>query len=165
MRAGTTEPASSPARSQFRFHSRPEVVRQVLGGVMARLGPSEIAADTRSTLELVLAEVLNNVVEHAYRGRPDGEVVLSITLGDAAITCEVLDAGAAMPGGDLPMGRPPDLPAASGLTPEGGFGWFLIRSLTRDLAYSRSDGRNRLVFSLPVAPESLTHRDSRLESG
>jgi serine/threonine-protein kinase RsbW len=141
------------------------VVRQVLGGVMAQLGPGEIAAETRATLELVLAEVLNNVVEHAYRGRPDGEVELSICLGAEAVTCEVLDRGEAMPDVALPPGHPPDLPEAGGQLPEGGFGWFLIRSLTRGLDYSRSGGRNRLVFALPVETRAAHEPEARRESG
>ena len=34
--------------------------------------------------------------------------------------------------------------------PEGGFGWFLIRSLTRDLTYLREDGYNMLCFCVDV---------------
>jgi serine/threonine-protein kinase RsbW len=34
--------------------------------------------------------------------------------------------------------------------PEGGFGWFLIRELTKDLQYVRHEDQNRLTFSIPI---------------
>ena len=55
-----------------------------------------------------------------------------------------------MPGGRPPAGRLPDgADCALVDLPEGGFGWHLIRTLTRDLAYVRSGGCNRLSFLLP----------------
>lgn len=50
-----------------------------------------------------------------------------------------------MPGLCLPPGlqQPVDLLED---IPEGGYGWFLIRSLTKDLAYHRINGTNHLSF-------------------
>lgn len=66
------------------------------------------------------------------------------------IGCLLVDQGAPMPGGTLPEGSQA---GRTGLAladlPEGGFGWHLIRSLTRDLAYTRVAGTNRLSFLLP----------------
>jgi serine/threonine-protein kinase RsbW len=108
-----------------------------------------LTADLRATVELVLAEVLNNVAEHAYCGGP-GEVEVALWPRPSGLACEVVDTGAAMPQGRTPSGR---LASGAGLPladqPEGGFGWHLIRSLTCDLAYDRSDGRNRLRFVIP----------------
>jgi serine/threonine-protein kinase RsbW len=72
-------------------------------------------------------------------------------LGRAELVCTLSDRGAALParhlpGGDLavPELRPETLP-------EGGFGWLLIRKLTRDIHYARTGGSNRLTvwFDLP----------------
>ena len=59
-----------------------------------------------------------------------------------------------MPGGFLPEGRLPqtDLPGTD--LPEGGFGWHLIRSMTRDLQYRRRRGTNRLNFLIPLVEDS-----------
>jgi anti-sigma regulatory factor (Ser/Thr protein kinase) len=34
---------------------------------------------------------------------------------------------------------------------EGGYGWFIIRSLAAQINYGRADGLNRLCFSIPTA--------------
>ncbi|WP_280514091.1 hypothetical protein [Allosediminivita pacifica] len=41
------------------------------------------------------------------------------------------------------------MPDPAGL-PEGGFGWFLIHELARELAYRHDGGMNRLTFRLPL---------------
>lgn len=98
--------------------------------------------------ELVLAEVLNNVVEHAY-GEAGGRVEVSLQKGPGGVQCLITDEGRAMPGGELPEGRLPGGPEINlSDLPEGGFGWHLIRSLSTDLTYARVDGQNRLSFLL-----------------
>jgi serine/threonine-protein kinase RsbW len=52
-----------------------------------------------------------------------------------------------MPKETLPEGRLIARADVSNL-PEGGFGWFLIRALSRDLDYRRVGGRNLLSFRL-----------------
>jgi serine/threonine-protein kinase RsbW len=110
-----------------------------------------LPADDRGLAELVLAEVLNNVAEHAYQEK-GGRVEVTLRATSGGIACSVTDCGRAMPGGQLPEGRLPggaDVPLAD--LPEGGFGWHLIRSLCADLTYARIAGQNRLEFSLPKA--------------
>jgi serine/threonine-protein kinase RsbW len=104
-----------------------------------------LAPDDRGTAEIVLAEVLNNIVEHAYASFP-GKIRLHLSLGQGVLVCRVEDDGVAMPTGAAPNGRlsdPNDLP-------EGGFGWHLIRTLSTDLVYERDGPMNRLRFSLPA---------------
>jgi len=74
--------------------------------------------------------------------------------GHAGIGCELRDNGRPMPRGRLPRTAMPGLPPQPGpetleSLPEGGFGWFLIRTLARDLCYSREMGTNRLVLRIP----------------
>lgn len=117
-------------------------VREALTfGLNAALGPLPQAE--RDTAQTVLAEVLNNIVEHAYAER-QGDIVLELHVDPTGLVCHVTDHGAPMPDECLPSGRPPcpqDLP-------EGGYGWFLIRSLARDLTYRRVDGQNQLSFRI-----------------
>lgn len=96
--------------------------------------------------EIVLAEVLNNIVEHAYARHP-GTITLTLRCTGAGLACLLKDRGAAMPGLALPVGEFQDLGTVEDL-PEGGFGWFLIRSLVEDLSYERRGGENRLSFLL-----------------
>lgn len=105
-----------------------------------------LAPDSRASVQIVLAEVLNNIVEHAYAERP-GQIEISIRHDDGALACRICDSGAALPGRRPPAGTLPPLEDVPSL-PEGGFGWFLIRSLVSDLTYQRENGRNLLSFRL-----------------
>jgi serine/threonine-protein kinase RsbW len=137
------------------FQADPASVRLSLARMLGQPPLSDLTDDARGVAELVLAEVLNNVAEHAY-GEAGGMV--SVTLGPdpGGIRCLITDAGRAMPGGQLPEGR---LPGGSDVAledlPEGGFGWHLIRALCVDLTYARVGGHNRLSFVLPASgPET-----------
>ena len=109
----------------------------------------DLAAEARSTAETVLAEALNNIVEHAYAMAP-GRIEVRLDASSAGILCVITDEGLGMPCNALPVGLCPDAQgSALADLPEGGFGWFLIRRLTKDLCYRRDGARNRLSFMLP----------------
>lgn len=124
-------------------------VRPALGRLMAALAPLGLTPDCRDTVELVLAEVLNNIVEHAYADAP-GPIEVELSLAGGTLGCVVCDHGRPMPDGTPPPGRPALIDVPLEDLPEGGFGWYLIRSLTRDLAYVRLRGCNRLSFRIPI---------------
>lgn len=108
----------------------------------------DLGEDCRSTVQIVLAEALNNIVEHAYAGDA-GLIEVELWRDPACLRIQIRDSGRPMPNASLPKGTLPPLGAMEDL-PEGGFGWFLIHSLALDLAYHREGGLNRLSFDLPV---------------
>ncbi|MCU0907462.1 MAG: ATP-binding protein [Rhodobacteraceae bacterium] len=123
-------------------------IRGALTSLRAALAPLDMAADDLDSVELVVAEVLNNIVEHAYAGTQGGMILVTAwTLADD-LAFRIEDEGDPMPGGVLPPGKTPRLDAAVEDLPEGGFGWFLIHTLTRDLTYDRVGPRNRLTFRM-----------------
>jgi serine/threonine-protein kinase RsbW len=132
------------------FPAGPEEVRLALGRINSSLAALGIGSDAMGRVELVLAEVLNNVVEHAY-AQMCGEIALQLAQCDNALSCRVADGGCPMPGGQLPSGRL-SLDEAAEL-PEGGFGWHLIRSLAEDLRYMHTGGQNVLTFRIPLSAE------------
>ncbi len=145
--------AEMPLLIRQTLASSPVCVRAALARTMASLRGLRLTPDCAATVELVLAETLNNVVEHAYGSGPPGPIEMSIWLdrGPApALFCLICDHGAPMPDGTPPSGRRALLDVPLDDMPEGGFGWFLIRSLTRDLDYVRLAGCNRLSFLVPI---------------
>ncbi|WP_172300148.1 ATP-binding protein [Pseudoruegeria sp. HB172150] len=98
--------------------------------------------------ELVAAEVLTNVVEHGFAGGHDGEIEVVSHASDKAVILLVRDNGGPMPGGAAPCGLAPEIPETTEELPEGGFGWYLIRSLTHRLDYCRRDGCNCLCVEI-----------------
>lgn len=75
-------------------------------------------------------------------------VHLTVTQHTGGLACAVIDDGPPLPDSCLvfPEARPaPELSALRA----GGFGWFIIRDLTRSLFYFREESRNVLCFNIP----------------
>lgn len=123
-------------------------VRCAVARSLALLRP-HVGPATLDGLEIVLSEVLNNVVEHAYGGS-GGPIELWLGHRDASATVSVKDRGRPMPGGGLPCPAPGPARAAGAPPAEGGFGWGLIVALATDLRYVRSGETN--WFSFRVGP-------------
>lgn len=121
-----------------------------------------IGRDDAGALELALAEILNNVVEHACRDMTDGVVTMSLRLAGPTLHCSVEDNGVEMPVSALRALDPAsyETPDPEHLT-EGGYGWHLIHSLSDDLRYERRDEANRLEFCLPVRERLRGSQGSR----
>ncbi|WP_242626512.1 ATP-binding protein [Paracoccus sediminis] len=125
-------------------------VRRTLTDLHSRFS-SQISADAMGRLELVLAEVMNNVTEHAcdaaMPGAGPGSMHLCVVMHDTGLSCAITDDGGMLPADCL---KPRSLPALDPLDlPEGGFGWFLIQGLTQSLCYYREEHRNCLAFTVP----------------
>lgn len=126
-------------------------VRCGLMTIKSAMSNLSMSHDDWSTVELVIAEVLNNIVEHAYSESDSGLIETHLDYEHGALHCKVVDTGRSMPNGELPEGAPKDLTCDIADLPEGGFGWFLIHQLTRDLNYVRHLNQNTLSFKLPFA--------------
>lgn len=150
--ATSTRSRPSPAgldRFRATFPAEPNAVRDALRRAVARFA-RQITPEDAGTLELALAEVLNNVVEHAYAGLPPGQIELDLMRAGMSLHCRIEDAGHPMPELALPSGAmQPVAPAIEDLA-EGGWGWALIRDLTADIEYFRENDRNRLTFRIPL---------------
>ncbi len=130
-----------------RFSAGDRETRAVLCDLVRALGNAGIGSDDVSNAELIVAEVLNNVSEHAYADGA-GPVELKVAIDCGGFCCEIADCGQPMPANDAPD---PELPviAPPDNLPEGGFGWHIIRCLSSDLSYRRDQGWNRLSIRMP----------------
>ena len=134
------------------LRSAPEEVRAALGLASGWLLARDLPPQVRGTVELVLAEVLNNVAEHAYGGACRGAIHLELRASEGRIDLAIRDEGRAMPGGHPPPGEQVDLDVPLADLPEGGFGWFLIRHLAERVRYRREAGANLLEIRIPLPP-------------
>lgn len=141
-----------PLQIRMTFRSGHLAVRDALARVLSELGPLDLVAADLETIELVLAEALNNVVEHAYPGNvPGGPVDICCRTATDGLHVRIIDTGRAMPGGQLPDGKLADLPRDLADLPEGGFGWHMIFNLAQDVRYRRTNDRNILDLRLSVS--------------
>lgn len=123
-------------------------VRGALIETIKALQVLDLSSEEYGAIELVLAEVMNNIVEHAYEGISDGTIDLVLKPKTNGLHCTLIDKGHQMPDGHIPIGEltPHDCDICD--LPEGGFGWFLIRDLARDLEYVRQGNKNVLTFRI-----------------
>ncbi|MDE0591094.1 ATP-binding protein [Halocynthiibacter sp. C4] len=141
-------PAKEPYRFGLSFQSSPLMVRHALSEVMSCLQKKGVREKDCGVFELALAEVLNNIVEHAYEGSDTGSITLSITIWNNSLNCEISDIGKAMPNLSLPVPKQKELNVGIERLPEGGWGWMMIRELSDSITYQRTSGRNKLAFQM-----------------
>jgi serine/threonine-protein kinase RsbW len=147
----------------LRFAANGGAVRAALLDVDAQLAASGASGDLRARAQIALAEACNNIVEHAYApDRPaDALITLDISGDPAGLQITLRDRGRAMPDGPLP-GRdlPPVDPADPATLPEGGFGWALLRAMSRSLSVSRQNGQNILRFRLLLTDSTAQDQEN-----
>lgn len=141
----------------------PLSVRAALQSIFYTPGKHFSENDLYVTAHMVLAEALNNIVEHAYPARSEKakkrsdtrrnnaekaeKIDISLSFHPQQINVIIEDQGAPMSQSEsLPYVSPSDCEVDD--LPEGQFGWYIIKTMAKDVIYSRKGGVNRLVFTV-----------------
>ena len=144
--------AQSISPFAFSVESGKMATRQALDLFFEALGPLNLDVEEKGTIELVLAEILNNIVEHAYPpSDAAGPISVECKHQSDGLIIAIKDQGRAMPNNQMPLGNLSSLDVELDDMPEGGFGWFLIQHLARDVTYKRVGLENHLNMRLAVA--------------
>lgn len=128
-----------------------DAIREGIAQTFVWLAPLALGEDEAGTVQLVLAETLNNVVEHALAAS-NGKTLIEIrgSYGDHGLELVIIDEGVPMPDGKAPNPDAPDVDVAMADLPEGGFGWFMINTLAQEVCYTREGRFNHLTLRLAV---------------
>lgn len=111
---------------------------------LARLGLTGVAPVARldatelADLKLAVTEACANVVRHAYPDGSDGDVRVTIAVGDGAVVVEVADSGRGIDAGRLADWDPGDMP-------EEGMGLAIIHAVVDEVEIAAPDGGGTLV--------------------
>lgn len=105
---------------------------------VARAGLKNLCDD----VQIVLAEALNNIAEHAYGRVALGAVSVTVMRHGNDLCIDIADWGRPFVEDHGTCGPAPEDLA------EGGYGRFLIQALSSEARYSRSGGRNNLFLRL-----------------
>jgi serine/threonine-protein kinase RsbW len=127
----TSLPASSTA------------VREAMIELRGRMRQWGLAEELAARVELVAAEICNNIAEHGFAGEATGSLCLHVSSVPPDMLLQITDHGAKPPAQLLERPRLPALDVARADLPEGGFGWFLVQSEADVVQYERDKGMNR----------------------
>lgn len=97
-------------------------------------------------VQIVIAEALNNVIEHGFPFERSGHVSIDIDVKNNVIVAKICDNGKEFTPPETketPLQGEVDLEDL----PEGGFGWLLIREITTSFTFRRVAHENRLVLN------------------
>jgi len=130
--------------------SRLEAIDLARRFARARAELAGFDADGVSAIELALTEALANVILHAYDGRPDREIGLTITIDDSVLRLEVLDDGRPF---DPEGYSPPDLSEPG----RGGYGIMLIETLMDHVARERRPDGHTCLSLAKRRPPGVPH--------
>lgn len=139
-----------PGSESLVLDSRLEAIDLARRFARARAELAGFDADGVSAIELALTEALSNVIVHAYGGRPDGEIGLTITVDDSVLRLEVLDNGRPF---DPEGYSPPDLSEPG----RGGYGIMLIETLMDDVARERRPDGHTCLSLAKRRPPGVPH--------
>ena len=121
---------------------------------LAALLPARLPERQRHAVQIALAEVLTNIVQHGYRDRAPAPVEVEWQEGDTLLSVDVRDAGRAIPAerlaaaGEATFAFDPDELAA---LPEGGLGLAILKTAFDVVDYRSEGGSNCLHLEKRLA--------------
>lgn len=128
-------------------------VRRAVQNAVDALRKDGLTDESLGSVEIVLAEALNNVAEHAYPEGTSGDIRLILRCRPRGLMIEIRDRGNPMPKGRAPIGNHPMTEFNQhDAMPEGGYGWYIIREMVSDLVYDRHNDENFLVIRMAIEP-------------
>lgn len=141
-------PSVPDAVLSVRIPATADAVSRDLARILETFERHGVREGLRADLGIVLGEVLNNIVEHAVPQGPEGWIDVEVKCAAGRLQVETVDTGLPLPPQLLSGAALPDMGDTPLDLPEGGFGWFIIHALARDMTYERAGGRNHLSFFL-----------------
>lgn len=123
-------------------YSSLEALGEWLRAVLAHIEDMPEPHVTIYNIQLAADEIFANIAGHAYEGRADGQVAITLVFDAESrqFTIEMHDTGSPFDPTDVPE---PDLEALQ----EGGYGLFLAQNLMDDVIYSSKPDGNRWLLS------------------
>jgi len=110
--------------------------------------PQDVAGD----VVLAVDEACTNIIKHAYKFSPDGEIKIKLKYSDQKIVVEITDHGAPFSPNAVPT---PDLKKYFEEKRVGGLGMYLMKSLMDDVHYKSVPGKYNKVFLTKKLNSSL----------
>jgi serine/threonine-protein kinase RsbW len=118
-----------------------ERIREFIKSVSAQSGFSD---DVIDKISLAVDEACTNIIKHAYKNSPNGDIVINAKLFDNKLTVSITDFGLDFNPDAVPV---PDIKKYYQQHKVGGLGIYLMKKLMDEVKYNPSvDNKNQVVL-------------------
>ncbi len=118
-----------------------ERIREFIKTVSAQSGFSD---DVIDKISLAVDEACTNIIKHAYKNSPNGDIVINAKLFDNKLTVSITDFGLDFNPDSVPV---PDIKKYYQQHKVGGLGIYLMKKLMDEVKYNPSvDNKNQVVL-------------------
>lgn len=124
-------------------------IRDFLFSAAKEIGFSPDAIDN---MTLAVDEACTNIIKHAYKSHPDGEIIIRLLYSNKKLNITIIDYGVAFEPDTIP---PPDLKKYYQQHRVGGLGMYLMKTLMDDVKYISIPGKyNQVLLSKNLNPST-----------
>lgn len=122
--------------------SRTENLSVIRSFVQAAAEEAGISQENTSDILLAVDEACTNIIKHAYKSFPDGEIIITLGYSAEKFTITIIDYGSAFSPDAVPK---PDLQEYYRQRRIGGLGMYLMKTLMDDVHYVSIPGKYNQV--------------------
>lgn len=132
-------------KRELRVKSRTDNLSVIRDFVSENALSAGIDAAVVDKIMLAVDEACTNIIKHAYKSSPEGEIILTIDYDENKFTITIIDYGKSFEPDRVPL---PDLQKYYKEHKVGGLGMYLMKSLMDDVKYTSIPGKfNRVLLS------------------
>ncbi len=133
---------------ELKVKSRTDNLSKIRDFISSNAAEAGIPSDSIDNIMLAVDEACTNIIRHAYKSFPDGEIVIKIKYDDNTFTIIIVDYGNTFDPTAVPK---PDLKKYYQEHKVGGLGMYLMRTLMDDVEYTSIPGKyNQVMLSKKI---------------
>lgn len=131
--------------AELRVKSKTENLSEIREFISANALNAGIAQKTVENIMLAVDEACTNIIKHAYKLSPEGEIIIKIKYDEDKFTITIVDYGNSFEPESVPL---PDLQKYYRERKVGGLGMYLMKILMDDVKYVSVPGKyNQVLLS------------------
>jgi len=130
---------------ELKVKSKTENLSEIRDFVSSNASKAGISASTVDNIILAVDEACTNIIKHAYKLSPQGEINIRIEYDEEKFTVTIIDYGKSFEPNRIPL---PDLQKYYREHRVGGLGMYLMKSLMDNVEYTTVPGKyNQVLLS------------------
>ena len=128
--------------------SRTENLSLIRDFISSQASSSGLTAEEIENIMLAVDEACTNIIKHAYKSYPEGDIVIKLEYNDDKLMISIIDHGNTFDPGAVPD---PDLQKYYRNGKVGGLGMYLMKTLMDDVKYISVPGKyNKVLLSKSI---------------